>query len=94
MLRDENRLCAREFTHIRRIRANSALPDVPVVVLSATKGLPKGMRGRWTKLQASVAESAAGQHLIAQDTRHAIHQERPEHVTAAVIDVVQNIRQP
>jgi hypothetical protein len=57
-------------------------------VLSAAKGLPKGMRGRWTKLQASLTETAAGQHLIAQDTGHAIHQERPEQVTTTVIDVV------
>jgi pimeloyl-ACP methyl ester carboxylesterase len=94
MLRDENRLGTKAISHIRRIRAASALPDVPIVVLSATKGLPKGMRGRWTKLQASLTETAAGEHLIAQDTGHAIHQERPEKVTTAVIDVVEHIRRP
>jgi hypothetical protein len=52
------------------------------------------MRERWTKRQASLTETAAGQHLIAQDTGHAIHQERPEQVTTTVIDVVEHIRQP
>jgi pimeloyl-ACP methyl ester carboxylesterase len=94
MLRDENRLVVMAIPHIRQVRATSALPDVPVIVLSATKGLPEGLRGRWTALQASLAETAAGQHLIAHDTGHAIHQERPEQVRAAVIRVVENIRHP
>ena len=94
MLRDENRLGTTAISHIRQIRATSALPDVPIVVWSATKGLPKSMRGRWTTLQASLAETAAGQHLIAHDTGHAIHQERPKQVTTTVIRVVENIRHP
>lgn len=94
MLRDENQLGTTAIPRIRHIRATSALPDVPIVVLSATKGLPKGIRSRWTKLQASLTETAAGQHLIAQDTGHAIHQERPEQLTTTVIDVVKQIRQP
>jgi pimeloyl-ACP methyl ester carboxylesterase len=94
MLRDENRLGTTAIPYIRHLRATSALPDVPIVVLSATKGLPENMRGRWTKRQASLTETAAGQHLIAQDTGHAIHQERPEQVTTTVLDVVEHIRQP
>jgi pimeloyl-ACP methyl ester carboxylesterase len=93
MLRDENRLGTTAIPHIRHIRATSALPDVPIVVLSATKGLPKNMRERWTKRQASLTETVAGQHLVAEDTGHAIHQERPEQVTTTVIDVVERIRQ-
>jgi pimeloyl-ACP methyl ester carboxylesterase len=92
MLRDENRLFTAAVPHIRHVRATSALPAVPIVVLSATKGLPKGIRSRWTSLQANLTETA-GQHLIAEDTGHAIHQERPEQVTSAVIDVVERIRQ-
>jgi pimeloyl-ACP methyl ester carboxylesterase len=93
MLRDEDRLFAAAVPYIRRIRAASALPDVPIAVLSASKGLPQRIRGRWTNLQASLTETA-GQHLIAEDTGHAIHQERPELVTSAVIDVVERVRQP
>jgi pimeloyl-ACP methyl ester carboxylesterase len=94
MLLDEDRLSNAAIPHIRHVRATSALPDVPIVVLSATKGLPKGIRGRWTNLQADLAETAAGQHLIAHDTGHAIHQERPEQVTATIIDVLEHIRHP
>ncbi len=94
MLRDENRLSVTAIPHIRHVRATSALPDVPVIVLSATKGLPQGMRGRWTAQQAGLAESAAGQHLIAHDTGHAIHQERPDQVRTAVIRVLETIRHP
>lgn len=93
MLRDENRLGSKSIPLIRQIRAASSLPDVPVVVFSATKGLPKGMRGRWTKLQADLVETAArGEHIIAADTGHAIHQERPEQVANAVIHLVEHVR--
>jgi len=94
MLRDEDRLFTTAIPHIRHIRATSALPGVPIVVLSATKGLPKGIRGRWTNLQAEVTQTAGGQHLIGEGSGHAIHQERPQLVTTTVIDVLEQIRQP
>lgn len=93
MLREENRLSSTAIPLIRQIRSASALPDVPVVVLSATKGLPKGIRGRWTKRQASLTATASGgEHVIAADTGHAIHQERPEQVTTAVLRVVDRVK--
>jgi pimeloyl-ACP methyl ester carboxylesterase len=92
MLRDENRMSMKAASRIRQLRATAGLPEVPVVVLSATKGLPKGMRGRWTALQAGLAESAArGVHIVFEDTGHAIHQERAAQVTTAVLDVVERI---
>lgn len=94
MLRDENRLSSTAIPVIRQIRLTSAVPEVPVVVLSATKGLPKGIRGRWTKRQASLTQTlAAGEHIIADGTGHAIHQERPERVTDAVLSVVDHVQQ-
>jgi pimeloyl-ACP methyl ester carboxylesterase len=93
MLRDENRLSMRAAPRIRQLRATSGLPEVPVVVLSASKGLPQGMRARWTALHAGLAKSAArGEHIVLDDTGHAIHQERPEQVTTAVLDVVERLR--
>jgi pimeloyl-ACP methyl ester carboxylesterase len=93
MLRDENRLSTTAIPLIRQIRSASALPDVPVVVLSATKGLPKGIRGRWTKRQAGLTATASGgEHIIAADAGHAIHQERPEQVTTAVLRVVDHVK--
>jgi len=94
MLRDENRLSSAAIPVIRQIRPASALPDVPVVVLSATKGLPKGIRGRWTKRQAGLTATAAGgEHIIAAGTGHAIHQERPEQVTTAILRVIDHVHQ-
>jgi pimeloyl-ACP methyl ester carboxylesterase len=94
MLRDENRLSSTAIADIRQTRSASALPDVPVVVLSATKGLPKGIRGRWTKRQASLTATAAGgEHIIAAGTGHAIHQERPEQVTTAILRVIDHVQQ-
>ena len=94
MLRDENRLSSTAIPAIRQIRLTSALPEVPVVVLSATRGLPKGIRGRWTKRQASLTQTlAAGAHITADGTGHAIHQERPGQVTDAVLSVVDHLQQ-
>lgn len=95
MLRDENRMSTKAIPHIREVRAASDLPDVPVVVLSATRGLPEGIRGRWTKLQSGLTENlTVGEHIIAEDAGHAIHQERPEQVANAVIRVIGHLRQP
>jgi pimeloyl-ACP methyl ester carboxylesterase len=94
MLGDENRLCTTAIPLIRQIRLASALPEVPVVVLSATRGLPEGLRGWWTKCQTSLTETlAGGEHIIAADTGHAIHQERPEQVAAAVLHAVDHVQQ-
>ena len=94
MLRDENRLSSTAIPAIRQIRLTSALPEVPVVVLSATKGLPKGIRGRWTKRQGSLTQTLAeGEHITAAGTGHAIHQERPGQVTDAVLHVIDHVQQ-
>jgi pimeloyl-ACP methyl ester carboxylesterase len=91
MFPDENKLSMRSVTPIRQIRAASKLPDVPMIVLSATKGLPPSTRDRWTALQVGLTQTvASGEHLVAQDTGHAIHQERPELVTSAVIRVLEH----
>ncbi|MEP7026788.1 MAG: alpha/beta hydrolase [Actinomycetota bacterium] len=95
MLRDENRLSMTSVPQARQIRAGAALPDVPITVISATKGLPDAIRDRWTAVQAGLADSVAGgEHIVAQATGHAIQQERPELVTNAVIRVLDHVRQP
>jgi len=93
MLRDENRLGTLAISRIRQIRADTAPPRVPVVVYSATTGLPKGTRDRWTKLQAKLTGTSDGsEHIVAEDTGHAIHQERPEQVATSIIRVVAHLR--
>jgi pimeloyl-ACP methyl ester carboxylesterase len=94
VIRDEHRLLAKALPAIARTRAASALPQVPGVVLSATKGLPQGPRDSWTKLQAGLAAAMGGaEHIVVADTGHAIHQQRPEVVASAIIRVVDEVRQ-
>ncbi|MER5405604.1 alpha/beta hydrolase [Streptomyces sp. NPDC002769] len=85
----ESRLLRTHVPAVRRLRACSRLPDVPVIVLSATRGLPKGLRSRWTSLQARIAATAVrGEHVVVPDAGHYIHDSRPEAVTTAVLTVV------
>ncbi len=74
---------------IQRIRAGSALPDVPLVVLSATEGAREDHRKAWTKLHAELAASVPrGRHIILADTDHAVNEARPE----AVADAIESVR--
>ncbi|MEU8003752.1 alpha/beta hydrolase [Catellatospora sp. NPDC049111] len=89
----ESRMVAGQVRLVRRLRSGSRLPDVPVVVLSATVGLPNGMRTRWTALQAEVAAAAPrGEHAVVPEAGHYIHSSRPDAVTEAVLAVVEKAR--
>jgi pimeloyl-ACP methyl ester carboxylesterase len=60
-------------------------PDVPVVVLSGTRGFPRRFRARWTQLQAGLAASAPrGRHLVAHRAGHQLHRDRPDLVAGAI----------
>jgi len=77
------------------LRAAASLPDVPLVVLSATRGAPRRMRRHWTTLQAGIAAAAPngrGRHLVVADSDHSIHHDRPDLVAAAVLEVVEDAR--
>jgi pimeloyl-ACP methyl ester carboxylesterase len=79
---------------LRQASAAFSPPDVPLVVLSATRGVPP-LRRRWTLLQAGVAAAAPtgrGKHIVVADARHAIHHDRPDLVAAAVLEVVEEAR--
>ncbi|MFF3410495.1 alpha/beta fold hydrolase [Streptomyces sp. NPDC002742] len=85
----ESRLLSTHIPAVRRLRACSQLPDVPVIILSATRGLPKGLRTRWTSLQAQIAATTVrGEHVVVPDAAHYIHDSQPEAVTTAVLTVV------
>ena len=69
-------------------RAQPAFPDVPVVVLSATRGFPRRFRARWTQLQAGLAASAPrGRHIVAHRAGHQLHRQRPDLVAGAIRQV-------
>jgi pimeloyl-ACP methyl ester carboxylesterase len=93
--RDELRGIAAGAPLLRQARAACSLPDVPLVVLSATRGVPP-LRRRWTLLQAGVAAAAPtgrGKHIVVADAGHAIHHDRPDLVAAVVLEVVEEARQ-
>jgi pimeloyl-ACP methyl ester carboxylesterase len=74
---------------IRELRAAArSFPDVPVIVLSAARGLPRKFRARWTTLQAGLAEAAPhGRHLVVDRTGHNIPGHRPDAVADAILAV-------
>ncbi|MFG3225611.1 alpha/beta fold hydrolase [Kitasatospora sp. NPDC048194] len=89
----ENRLTALAVPELRRRRAAGRLPDVPVAVLSASDGLPRALRSRWTALQSRIAASTArGTHSVVRGAGHAIHVDRPRAVIAAVLEVSDHAR--
>ncbi|WP_051709499.1 alpha/beta fold hydrolase [Streptomyces sp. NRRL S-350] len=89
----ENRLTSVAAPEIRRRRSAARLPDVPVAVLSATEGLPEAMRSRWTALQSQIASAATrGTHIVVRGAGHAVHTDRPQAVTAAVLEVSDHAR--
>jgi len=74
---------------LRELRqAEPPFPDVPVVVLSATRGFPRRFRSHWTELQAGLAASAPrGRHVLVHGTGHPIHRQRPDLVAGAIRQV-------
>lgn len=76
------------ISEITRIRTEGALPDVPIVVLSATEGVPEGHRKKWTELHAELAASVPqGRHVILPGVDHAVNQGGADAVAAAIDSV-------
>jgi pimeloyl-ACP methyl ester carboxylesterase len=77
-----------------RLRAAAAaFPDIPVIVLSATRGFPPRLRAYWTELQADLAAAAPrGRHVVATGSGHAIHLERTGLVVDAITEVAGEAR--
>jgi len=93
MIRDEHELVFTSLTQIRRLRAVGTLPDVPVVVLSATTGRPEEERRVWTSYHEALAASIPrGKHVVLADTSHAINQERAPEIAGAIKSVINDIR--
>ena len=90
--RDELRGIAASTPLIRQAHAASSLPDVPVVVLSATRGFPPRFREGWTALQAGTTAATRGRHIVVADAGHVIHHDWPELVAEAVLEVVEEAR--
>jgi pimeloyl-ACP methyl ester carboxylesterase len=95
MVADEKRLVFESLPLIWHRRAGRTLPDVPVVVFSATTGRPSEQRDMWTALHARLAASVPlGKHVVLADTSHATNQERAAEIAEAVNDVIEQSRRP
>ena len=89
-IRDEHRLVIASLPAISASRARRALPDVPVVVFSATTGRPQHERDIWTGYHAALAASVpGGKHIVLADTSHAINQEQPEEIAETITRIIQ-----
>jgi pimeloyl-ACP methyl ester carboxylesterase len=79
---------------LRELRAAATpFPDVPVVVLSAARGLPRRFRAHWTRLQAGLAAAAPqGRHVVVDGTGHNIPRHRPDVVAGTILAVAAQAR--
>jgi len=92
-MRAEARLVGQSAALVRDARIASDLPDLPLVVLSATSGLPPGARARFTALQIAIAVSTRrGRHLVVDGAGHYIHHDQPGLVVDAIRSVVAEAR--
>ncbi|WP_238645065.1 alpha/beta fold hydrolase [Micromonospora cabrerizensis] len=84
-MRAENRIantCTRE---VRATRAASTAPDVPMRILTATRGKPVALRQRSADLaDRTAAVFARGVHVVVPDSGHYIHKDQPAAVVEAV----------
>ena len=81
----EHRMISDSLLVIRQTRQERKLPDIPVVIISATTDTPKAERETWTGFHADLAASVpSGEHVILADTSHAMNQERPTEIAAAI----------
>src|ERR1035438_961105 len=89
MIQDENQLFTESVPLIQRIRESGTLPDVPIVVFSATTGTPAHQREKWTSIHADLVTTVPrGRHIVLAETDHAINQERPDEISRAINQLV------
>jgi pimeloyl-ACP methyl ester carboxylesterase len=90
MVLGEHRLISDSLALIQESRERRALPDVPVVIFSATADTPREEREAFTAYHADLAASVPNrEHVILADTDHAINQERPAEIAEAIIRVIE-----
>jgi pimeloyl-ACP methyl ester carboxylesterase len=92
MIRDEHELAFQSLSHIRSLRSEGTLPEVPVIVLSATTGRSEEERRVWTSYhEALVADNPRGKHIVLAETSHAINQERAGDISEAIKSVIRDV---
>ena len=90
MVLGEHRLISDSLPFIQESRERRALPDVPVVILSATMDTPREEREALTAFHADLAASVPnGEHVVLAVTDHAMNQERPAEIAEAIIRLIE-----
>jgi len=93
MVLGEHQLIIESLPLIRQARAGRTLPDVPLVVFSATTDTSRREREAWTTFHADLAASVPnGEHIVLADTSHATNQDRPAEVAEAINRVIEGPR--
>lgn len=79
----------------REVREAGPLPDIPIVVVSASRaGSPDPLRRAWDELQRSLARlTSRTRHVVAEGSGHYVQFDRPELVVGAVREVVDIVRE-
>ncbi|GAA1893232.1 alpha/beta fold hydrolase [Asanoa iriomotensis] len=86
-IRSENLLASR-VAAARRARAAMTVPDVPMTILTATRGKPPALQARAAELADQTAAAfPRGQHLVVDDAGHYLHHDQP----AATADAIKAI---
>jgi pimeloyl-ACP methyl ester carboxylesterase len=93
MIRAENRLGDVHTDQVRAARAASIRPDVPMWILTATRGKPPAQQQRTHDLaEQTAAYFPRGEHRVIPDTGHYIHKDQPVAVVEAIVSVVTQTR--
>ncbi len=93
MVGEEKRLVFESLPLVQQSRAAGTLPDVPVVIFSATTGRSKEQRELWTGFHADLAASVPrGKHVVLADTSHATNQERAPEIAEAINRIIEQVR--
>ena len=93
MVLDEYLLVIDSLPRFHEMRESQSLPDIPVVVLSATTGMPMPQREAYTGIHGKLAASVPlGEHIVLGDTSHAVNQERPAEVAEVINRIVASVR--
>jgi pimeloyl-ACP methyl ester carboxylesterase len=91
MVGDEYRLVLESLALIRQRRAAGTLPDVPVVIFSATTGRDPAQRAMWNGFHADLAASVPrGKHIVLADTDHAMNQTRAPQIAEAINHIIED----
>ncbi|GIF73248.1 alpha/beta fold hydrolase [Asanoa siamensis] len=83
-IRTENRLATRVAV-ARRARAAAKTPDVPLTILTATRGKLPALQVRAAQLADQTAAAyPRGQHVVVDDAGHYVHHDQPAAAAAAI----------